>query len=89
MCVPTNGVPGSGVLARVNRSSLSRARARLGEGVLETLFRQVAGPLAGPDRPGAWWRGLGLLALDGTQFDLPDSASNGDTCDGPRAHIES
>lgn len=67
----------------MNRSSLCRARARLGEDVLETEFRQVAGPLATRDTPGAWWRGLRLLALDGTQFDLPDSTSNGDTFDGP------
>ncbi|MEV0494970.1 hypothetical protein [Streptomyces atratus] len=37
------------------------------EDVLETVFRQVAGPLATPGTPGAWWRGLRLLALDGTQ----------------------
>lgn len=43
----------------------------------------MAGPLATPATPGAWWRGLRLLALDGTQFDLPDSTSNGDTFDGP------
>ncbi|MEU1369884.1 hypothetical protein ABZ454_27645 [Streptomyces sp. NPDC005803] len=67
----------------MNRSSLGRARARLGEDVLETVFRQVADPLATRDTPGAWWRGLRLLALDGTQFDLPDSTSNGDTFDGP------
>lgn len=81
--VLTSGIPGSHALARVNRSSLCRARARLGEDVLETVFRQVAGPLAAPAAPGAWWRGLRLLALDGTQFDLPDSTSNGDTFDGP------
>ncbi|MFF0140565.1 IS4 family transposase [Streptomyces sp. NPDC005227] len=81
--VLTSGIPGSQALGRVNRSSLCRARSRLGEGVLETLFREVAGPLATPDTPGAWWRGLRLLALDGTQFDLPDSVSNGDTFDGP------
>ncbi|WP_051836531.1 transposase domain-containing protein [Streptomyces sp. NRRL F-2580] len=79
----TSGIPGTRVVARVNRSSLCRARARLGENVLETVFRQVPGPLATPDTPGAWWRGLRLLALDGTQFDLPDSTSNGDTFDGP------
>lgn len=79
----TSGIPGSRVLARVNRSSLCRARVRLGEKVLETVFRQVAGPLADPKTPGAWWRGLRLLALDGTQFDVPDSVSNGDTFDGP------
>ncbi|MFF8670045.1 transposase domain-containing protein [Streptomyces sp. NPDC015242] len=81
--VLTSGIPGSRTLARVNRSSLCRARVRLGENVLETVFRQVAGPLATPATPGAWWRGLRLLALDGTQFDLPDSTSNGDTFDGP------
>ncbi|MEU0704477.1 hypothetical protein ABZ513_27160 [Streptomyces bacillaris] len=51
--------------------------------MLETVFRQVVGPLATPATPGAWWRGLRFLALDGTQFDLPDSTSNGDTFDGP------
>ncbi|OLZ65491.1 hypothetical protein AVW11_17010 [Streptomyces amritsarensis] len=81
--VLTSGIPGSRALARVNRSSLCRARSRLGEDVLETLFREVAGPLATPDTPGAWWRGPRLLALDGTQFDLPDSVSNGKTSDGP------
>ncbi|MFK3728642.1 transposase domain-containing protein [Streptomyces sp. NPDC088090] len=81
--VPTSGIPGSRALARVNRSSFSRARARIGEDVLETVFRQVAGPLATPATPDAWWRGLRLLALDGTQFGLPDSTSNGDTFDGP------
>ncbi|MEU9190020.1 IS4 family transposase [Streptomyces sp. NPDC048484] len=79
----TSGIPGSRILARVNRSSLCRARVRLGEEVLETVFRQVADPLAVPETPGAWWRGLRLLALDGTQFDVPDSVSNGDTFDGP------
>lgn len=81
--VLTSGIPGSRALARVNRSSLCRARSRLGEDVLETLFQEVVGPLATSDTPGAWWRGLRLLALDGTQFDLPDSVSNGDTFDGP------
>ncbi|WP_131735877.1 IS4 family transposase [Actinomadura roseirufa] len=79
----TGGISGTRALARVNRSSLSRARARLGTEVMETLFREVAGPLATHDTPGAWWRGLRLLALDGTQFDVPDSMSNGSAFDGP------
>ncbi|MGW3634253.1 transposase domain-containing protein [Streptomyces sp. NPDC005122] len=33
----TSGIPGSRVLAQVNRSSLCRARVRLGEGVLERV----------------------------------------------------
>ncbi|OSC60425.1 hypothetical protein B5181_29570 [Streptomyces sp. 4F] len=35
----TSGIPDSRALARVNRSSLCRARIRLGEEVLETVFR--------------------------------------------------
>ncbi|MFB7467295.1 IS4 family transposase [Streptomyces sp. NPDC056224] len=79
----TNGLPASRALSRVNRSSLCRARSRLGEEVLEAIFREVAGPLATESSPGAWWRGLRLLALDGTKFDVPDSPSNGNTFDGP------
>ncbi len=66
--VRPGGTPGSRVLARVNRPSLCRARVRLGEEVLETVFRQVAGPLAVPEPPGAWWRGPRLLASDGAQI---------------------
>ena len=77
------GLPGSRALAGVNRSSLCRARVRLGEQVMDSLFREVAGPLAGPATPGAWWRGMRLLAIDGTQFDIPDSVSNGLAFDGP------
>ncbi|MEU1409728.1 transposase domain-containing protein [Streptomyces sp. NPDC005728] len=61
--VLTSGIPGSRAVARVNRSSLSRARARLGEDVLKTVFRQVAGPLATSGTPGAWWRGLPIADL--------------------------
>ncbi|MFE2971008.1 hypothetical protein ACFXKC_46900 [Streptomyces sp. NPDC059340] len=43
----------------------------------------MAGPLATPDTPGAWWRGLRLLALDANRFELPDSVGNGDTFDEP------
>ncbi|MEV0982637.1 hypothetical protein [Streptomyces sp. NPDC049915] len=60
----TSGIPGSRVLARANRSSSRRARSRPGEDVMETLLREVSGPLATPDTRRAWWRGLRLLALD-------------------------
>lgn len=57
----TSGIPGSQALARVNRSSLCRARSRLGEDVLETPFREVTGPLATPDTPGHGGAGCGCL----------------------------
>ncbi|MBV6700219.1 IS4 family transposase [Kitasatospora aureofaciens] len=77
------GLPGTTALRRVNKSSLCRARARLGAEPLESLFRSIAGTLATPETPGAFWCGLRLLAIDGTQIDVPDSHSNATTFDGP------
>ncbi|MFE2971007.1 transposase domain-containing protein [Streptomyces sp. NPDC059340] len=37
--VLTSGIPGSQALTRANRTSLCRARSRLGEEVLESLFK--------------------------------------------------
>jgi len=36
----------------------------------------VAGPQATPETPGAFWKGMRLLALDGTVESLPDTPSN-------------
>ena len=40
------------------------------------LFDQVVRPLAPPETPGAFYRGLRLMGLDGTVFDVPDSDAN-------------
>ncbi|MFD5616834.1 transposase domain-containing protein, partial [Kitasatospora sp. NPDC127060] len=77
----TTGLPGTTALRRVNKSSLCRARARLGPEPLESLFRSIAGTLATSDTPGAFWRDLRVLAIDGTQIDVPDSHSNATTFD--------
>ena len=61
-------VPGSGALAR--------ARRRAGPGPLRLLFARLAGPLAGPDAPGARAFGRLLVALDGTMLDVPCTAAN-------------
>jgi hypothetical protein len=58
------------------RSSLCMARQRLGAEPLRELHRQVVRPLATPDTPGASYRGLRLMALDGTLLDVPDSPAN-------------
>jgi hypothetical protein len=63
------GMPGTMALRRVNRSSLCGARARLGPEPLESLFRSISGTLATLDMPGLW-RGLRLLALDGSDLEL-------------------
>jgi Insertion element 4 transposase N-terminal/Transposase DDE domain len=60
-----------------NKSSLCRARSKLGAAVLAEVFRQVAGPLARSDScPSAFWRGLRLEAFDGTVFDVADTSAN-------------
>lgn len=40
------------------------------------MFTLLAGPLAWPRTPGACWRGLRLVAVDGTGIAIPDSDTN-------------
>jgi hypothetical protein len=40
------------------------------------LFEQVVHPLAQPETPGAFYRGLRLMGIDGTILDVPDSDAN-------------
>lgn len=58
------------------RSSLCEARQRLGVEPMQALHARVAKPLAVPDTPGAFYRGYRLMAIDGSVFDVPDSAAN-------------
>ncbi|WP_372673159.1 IS4 family transposase [Amycolatopsis kentuckyensis] len=57
-------------------SALRHARRRLGPRLLATLFDLLAGPIAGPRTPGACWRGLRPVAIDGTGIAIPDSTAN-------------
>ena len=52
------------------------ARQRLGVAPVRHLFDQVVRPLARPETPGAFYRGLRLMGIDGTVFDVPDSDAN-------------
>jgi hypothetical protein len=58
------------------KSALVQARARLGAAPLRVLFEQAARPLASEQTQGAWYRGLRLLALDGTCLDVADTSAN-------------
>lgn len=58
------------------RSTLCAARQRLGIAVFRHLARQVVRLLATPQTPGAFYRGLRLMALDGFVVDLPDTEDN-------------
>ena len=66
-----------------NRSSFTRARQRLGAGVIEAVFRRLAGPVAPPGLAGAFWRGMRVAAVDGFTLDVPDTEVNRATFGGP------
>src|SRR6516225_5207313 len=66
-----------------NKSSFTRARQRLGAGVIEALFRKLAGPVAPPGLDGAFWRGMRVAAVDGFTLDVPDTEANRAAFGGP------
>jgi hypothetical protein len=57
-------------------AALRQARSRVGPAPLAALFRLLSGPQAWPRTPGACWRGLRLVAIDGTGIAIPDSDAN-------------
>ena len=61
------------------RSALSYRRSQLGRELLEELFVKVAGPKATEQTPGAFWKGMRLVALDGTVESVADTADNRET----------
>lgn len=58
------------------RSSLCKARQRLGPAPLRLLFERLARPLAKPHTPGAFYKGWRLVCLDGAVYNVPDSKAN-------------
>lgn len=70
------GEPGLRAWSGVNKSSLTRARQRLGWRVMRDLHRVVVRPLG---QSGDLFRGLRVLALDGMLLAVPDSAGNRET----------
>jgi hypothetical protein len=65
-----------GQLQLPNKGSISKARTRLGAQVMEQLAQQVLRPVAPPALPGAWYRGLRVMAIDGSCLDVADEQSN-------------
>ena len=62
------------------RSALSYRRGQLGRELLEELFAKMAGPKALPQTtPQAFWKGMRLLALDGTVESVADTPDNRET----------
>jgi hypothetical protein len=68
-------------------SGITQARKRLGRAVFAELFERTCGPVAGATGPsagllalgtarGSFLRGWRLLAIDGFELDVPDTAAN-------------
>src|SRR5437660_11375870 len=66
-----------------NKSSFTRARQRLGAGVIEAVFRRLAGPVAPAGLDGAFYRGMRVAAVDGFVLDVPDTPANRAAFGGP------
>jgi hypothetical protein len=62
--------------ATPGRSTLCEARKRLGVAPLRRLAERAVRPLGTPETPGAFYRGMRLMALDGFVVDLPDTPAN-------------
>jgi len=62
---------------RIAKSSISAARTRLGWQPLAALVQNCCLPMADPKlHPQAFYAGLRLVAMDGSNFDVPDEADN-------------
>lgn len=67
---------GRGEAVQASKSAISQARTRLGPQVMRILAQRVMRPLAPPDAPGAWYRGLRVMAVDGSCLDVADERAN-------------
>jgi hypothetical protein len=63
--------------ARITKVSISNARAKIGAAPVEEIMRRVCVPMAHERlHPEAFYRGLRLVAIDGSNFELPDTPNN-------------
>src|SRR5512147_3156824 len=68
---------GAGAVPTVTKSSISALRSRIGSEPLADLMRRCCLPLAAEHiHPAAFYRGLRLVAMDGSNFEVPDEADN-------------
>jgi hypothetical protein len=59
-----------------SKSAIFQARDRLGFEPVKALFDRVAQPLATDETPGSFLAGRRMVAIDGTTFDVADTAVN-------------
>lgn len=64
----------------VTSAAFSSRREHLGSALWEELVATCAGPKATQSTPGAFWRGVRLVAIDGTVESVPETPSNREAC---------
>ena len=68
---------GESIAPGIAKSSVSAARRKLGVAPLRELHRRACPPLADPrQHPQAFYAGLRLVAIDGSNFEVADEADN-------------
>jgi len=72
-----NWMQGSRAAATVTKSAISAARSKLGYAPLKARHERACLPLADPvKQPHAFYAGLRLVAIDGSNFEIPDEEAN-------------
>lgn len=61
---------------KVGKSAISASRTRLGAEVMRTIAERALAPLAQSQMPGAFYRGLRVVSVDGTTLEVADEAGN-------------
>lgn len=67
---------GSGGLKVAGKTGISKARSRLGSLPLKALWEESRQLLAQEGEVGSFYRGLRLMAIDGSTLDVPDTNKN-------------
>ena len=63
-----------GAAKRLGKAAISQARSRLGAAALKALWEESAQPVGKEGQPGCFYRGLRLMAVDGSTLDVPQTA---------------
>jgi hypothetical protein len=58
------------------KGAVSQLRYEIGARPMVALFHRVCKPMARPDTPGAFWKGLRLMGIDGTDEAVADTRAN-------------
>lgn len=60
----------------VTKGAISQAREQVGVAPLRQLYQEQVRPHGPKDMPGVWYKGLRVMAMDGSNMDMPDEAAN-------------